>query len=575
MTTDKGPGELRRALARHRRSLIAVCVFSLAVNALMLTGPVFMLQVYDRVLASRSEATLVALLVIVAFLFAMMGLLDYARGRVMARIGADIQDTLDARVFSAVLERAARGAGPGAALSGLRDLEAVQRVFTAPVFFAVFDMPWTPVFLMAIFAFHAWLGVLALLGGGILVVVTALNQMTTSAPAMRSAGATSRSVAVADNVCAETETVKSLGMREALFRRWKDARDRALAETVVSSDRTGVWSTASRTFRLFLQSAMLALGAYLVLRHELTAGAMVAASILLGRALAPVEQAIGNWALVQRARRGWASLGALLEEIPREPPRTALPRPKGRLEVRQLTVMPPGGTQATLRMVSFGVGPGEALGVIGQSGAGKSTLARAITGVWPPAAGTVRLDGAALDRYDPDELGRHIGYLPQKAALFAGTVAENIARMAGEPDAGGVVEAARKAGAHDMILGLANGYDTVLSTAGSGLSGGQIQRIGLARALYGDPVLLVLDEPNASLDADGIAALNLAIREMKDAGGAVVIMTHRPAGIAECDLLLVMEAGMRRAFGPRDEVLRREVENHARIAQPAVREAGP
>lgn len=316
---------------------------------------------------------------------------------------------------------------------------------------------------------------------------------------------------------------------------------------------------------------MLGLGAWLVLQQELSAGAMIAGSILMGRALAPIESAIGQWALVQRASEGWRRLGELLTRQPVEPPRIALPRPRALIEAQNLSVVPPGEAVAVLRGVNFRLDPGQALGVIGPSGSGKSTLARALIGVWRPAAGKVRLDGAALDQYDPDVLGGYIGYLPQRVTLFEGTIAENIARLRGAPDGDAVVAAARKAAAHDMIVALPSGYDTRVSALGGRLSGGQIQRIGLARAMYGNPVFLVLDEPNSNLDNEGSLALNAAIRSMKQAGGSVFIMAHRPAAIQECDLLMVMENGMRAAFGQRDAVLRDMVKNHTEI----VRNAGP
>jgi ATP-binding cassette subfamily C protein len=314
---------------------------------------------------------------------------------------------------------------------------------------------------------------------------------------------------------------------------------------------------------------MLGLGAWLVLRGELTPGAMIAGSILLGRALAPIELAIGNWPLVQAARRGWRNLAELLSEVPPETARTELPAPRAKLDVQQLTVVPPGETQAALRIVSFTVNPGEALGVIGPSGAGKSTLARALTGLWRPAGGKVRLDGATLDQYAPEVLGRHIGYLPQRVQLFDGTVAENIARLSLTPDPDAVVKAAKLADAHEMILKLPDGYDTELRNMGGRLSGGQTQRIGLARALYGDPVILVLDEPNSNLDNEGSLALNAAIRGVKERGGAVLIMAHRPAAILECDMLLMLDQGNRAAFGPKEEVLQSQVKNHQQILKSA------
>ncbi|MGB0440815.1 MAG: type I secretion system permease/ATPase, partial [Paracoccaceae bacterium] len=333
---------------------------------------------------------------------------------------------------------------------------------------------------------------------------------------------------------------------------------------ISSADLLGGFTASTKTFRLFLQSAMLGLGAYLVLLQELTPGAMIAGSILMGRALAPIELAIGQWPLVQAAHRGWKNLGQLLGEVPPEAPRTELPHPKAKLDVQQLTVVPPGEQQAALRIVSFSIEPGQALGVIGPSGAGKSTLARALTGVWRPAGGKIRLDGATIDQYGSD-LGNYIGYLPQRVTLFDGTIAENIARLSENPDPQQIVAAAQKADAHDMILKLPDGYDTRVTAAGGRLSGGQMQRVGLARAMYGNPVLLVLDEPNSNLDNEGSEAVNNAVRAMKAEGKSVLIMAHRPAAIKECDMLLMLEGGSRVAFGPKDEVLKAVVQNHRQV----------
>lgn len=560
-----GRTELRAARSHSRSLVLFANLFSIFVNLLMLTGPIFMLQVYDRVLGSRSEETLVALFALVAFLYLMMALLDFARGRVMARAAAWFQALLDGRVFSAVLRAETVRPGLAEGKSGLKDLETVQRYYGSPAMLAVFDMPWTPIFIAAIFIFHPLLGVLALGGGATLICVTALNQWRTRAPALEAAGLAARADHMAAQMRDEAETVESLGMRGATFDRWQAARGRALTAGLAAADRAGAFTSSTKALRLFLQSAMLALGAWLVLQNELTAGAMIAASILLGRALAPVEQAIGQWELFQRASKGWANLSALLGEVPVEREYTPLPRPKALLEAQQVTIIPPGESQASLRMVSFKVEPGQAMGVIGPSGAGKSTLARALTGVWRCAGGKIRLDGAALDQYDPDVLGSYIGYLPQRVTLFDGTIAENISRLAAQPDADAVVAAAKKADAHEMIVKLPQGYDTPVSAAGGRLSGGQMQRIGLARALYGDPVLLVLDEPNSNLDNEGSEALNAAIRAMKADGRSVLIMAHRPAAIQECDLLLMLDGGMRRAFGPRDEVMREMVKNHEQI----------
>lgn len=566
MAQSGADSELKTALGRGTGLFWSIGLFSVFVNLLMLTGPLFMLQVYDRVLSSGSVETLTALFILVAALYGIMGFLDYARGRVAARVGARFQSSLDGRVFSAILRRSVIPGERARPATGLRDLESVQRFMSSPVLFAIFDIPWTPIFIAVIFVFHPWMGWLAVAGGVILIFVTFLNQLLTSKPQIDAQIATNRSEAFAENVREEGEIVQGLGMRNAVLSRWQQTRDAALEAQIDASDRTGVFATVSKTFRFFLQSAMLALGAYLVLQGQLNPGAMIAGSILMGRALAPVDQAIGGWSVFQRARQGWRSLRELLSTTAAEQAHTPLPAARSILEAQQVTVVPPGEQVATLRMLSFRLEPGQALGVIGPSGSGKSTLARVLTGIWPPASGKVRFDGATLDQYAPEVLGAQIGYLPQDVALFGATVAENIARLALQPDPEKVVAAAKKAGAHELILNLPNGYDTVLTPGGGRLSGGQKQRIGLARAMYGDPAILILDEPNSNLDSIGGDALNAAISTMKSEGKSVIIMAHRPSGIAQCDLIMVLENGMRKAFGPRDEVLREQVKNYTQIA---------
>jgi ATP-binding cassette subfamily C protein len=563
----RGEAELRAARADQRGLLWAVALFSVFANALQLTGSLYMLQVYDRVLGSRSVATLVALSVLVTFLFLALGILDNVRARVLARIGAKMQDRLDRRVFSAAMRRLTLQPNEPTAIAAQRDLEAIQRLWASPVLLALFDLPFMPLFFIAIYIFHPYLFLLSLVGGIILVIVTILNQRLTLAPLTRTNNLTLGAERMSDLIKGESETVQALGMTTATFDRWQKARGAALAASIKAGDLAGSFGGISKTFRVFLQSAMLGLGAYLVLQGELSSGAMIAGSILMGRALSPIEQVIGQWAIITRAQEANRRLSDLLTKMPEEPPRTALPHPKAILEAQNLTVIPPGEQQAVLRAINFRLEPGQALGVIGPSGAGKSTLARALIGVWKPAGGKVRLDGATLDQYDPDILGSYIGYLPQRITLFDGTIAENIARLQDHADAAKIVDAAKRAAAHEMIIKLPEGYDTRISQIGGRLSGGQIQRIGLARALYNNPVILVLDEPNSNLDNDGTVALNTAIRTTKEAGGAVLIMAHRPAAIQECELLLVLEDGMRRAFGPRDAVLREMVKNHSQITQ--------
>ncbi|RKF16773.1 type I secretion system permease/ATPase [Roseovarius spongiae] len=562
---ERGYAEMRDARTRARGLFWSVAIFSSFVNLLMLTGPIFMLQVYDRVLGSRSEETLLSLAILMGFLFFLMGILDFARRRVLSRIAARLQHTLDARVFRAVLRRDARGTGPAGANNTLRDLESVQRFVGSPVFAAIFDAPWTPVFLFGIALFHPWLGILAVCGGAVLVFITVINQIVTRAPQQEATAAAWRADQMSEQLRGEAEMVQALGLEQNSHARWELQRRQALETGVNLSDWSGGLSITSKTFRLFLQSAMLGLGAYLVLQQELTPGAMIAASILLGRALAPIDMVIGQWAMIQRAHRGWRAVAELLAEFPPEEPRTPLPRPKAHLTCAQVTVIPPGSRQPVLQGITFEVRPGTAMGVIGASGSGKSSLARALTGVWPAVSGKIRIDGAALDQYEAGALGRYIGYLPQRVQMFEGTIAENIAKMSLEPDGEKVVRAAQAAAAHDMILQLPDGYDTRVSAGGGTLSGGQMQRVALARAIYDDPVLLILDEPNSNLDSVGSNALNAAIRQMKADGRSVLIMAHRPAAIQECEMLLVLEGGKIRKYGPRDEVLAEVVQNFDKL----------
>ncbi|TLP68935.1 type I secretion system permease/ATPase [Parasedimentitalea maritima] len=565
---QSGLDELRLARSRSRGLYWSVGVFSFFANMLMLTGPMYMMQVYDRVLGSRSEQTLVALTLLVVFLYGIMGILDYARGRIMARVGARFQANLDKRVFNAMIRRSAVAPDP-VAQTGLSDLESVQRLMSSPVLMAAFDLPWTPVFLAGIALFHPWLGMLALVGGAVLVCLALMNQFFSRAPLHKAMVASHRGNLMSEEIRTESEMIQSMGMRGAAFGRWKVARDEALVDNVSANDIGGRFTTMTKTLRLFLQSAMLGLGAYLALQGEVSPGAMIAGSILMGRALAPIELGLGQWALVQRAIKGWGNLSELLTKVPEEKDRLSLPKPKAKLEVQAVTIVPPGDQTPLLRNVSFQLAPGQALGVIGPSGSGKSTLARALTGVWRAAAGTVRLDGAALDQYAPDVLGQHIGYLPQRVQLFEGTIAQNIARLAEAPDAEKVVAAAKKAAAHEMITKLPDGYDTRVSAGGGRLSGGQMQRIALARALYDDPVIVILDEPNSNLDNEGSMALNAAIKSLKSEGNSVLIMAHRPAAIQECDLLLVVDQGNQTAFGPKEQVLRQMVANHQDIKKSA------
>jgi len=555
--------ELNKELGRNRGLLLSIGLFSIFVNLLMLTGPIFMLQVYDRVLGSGSEETLLALFLLMVALYAIMGVLDYIRGRVSARIGANFQAGLDNRVFGAQINRSLQTSSQ---TSSLADLETIQKFFSSPVIFAFFDIPWTPIFVAAIFIFHPWLGWVAVAGASILIMVTMFNQLLTKRVVLEANQASAHGNAFSEDIRIHRELVRGLGMMDAALRKWQDVRENALARQILSSDRTGGFAAFSKSFRFFLQSTMLALGAYLTLQGEITAGAMIAASIMLGRALTPIEQVIGQWPVVLRTRQGWNSLNELLKAVPAMPTLTKLPRPRAMLEVERASVIPPGAKEPTLKAVSFKLQPGQVLGVIGQSASGKSSLARILTGIWRPVSGKVRLDGATLDQFETDSLGQHIGYLPQDVTLFSATIADNIARLSPDAKSEDIVAAAKMAGAHEMILQLVDGYNTMVNAQGGTLSGGQKQRIGLARAMFLEPVILVLDEPNSNLDSPGTLALNTAIRSIKSAGGSVIIMAHRPAALAECDLVLILEHGAMKAFGPRDDVLKSQVKNYKQVA---------
>ncbi|MEM9971683.1 MAG: type I secretion system permease/ATPase, partial [Pseudomonadota bacterium] len=554
--------KINDATAASRHFLLFAFLFSVFVNILMLTGPLFMLQVYDRVLGSRSEETLVALVVLVLALYGLMWLLDFARTRIIARFGARLQTALDDTVFAAQLSQPA--ASPEARTAS-RDLEAVQQYYASPALTAMMDAPFTPLFVGVIFIFHPWLGWFAVAGGLILIAISVLSQVMTGERLKEAQKTAETAHRFADNAKRASELVRSQGMLGPVTQRFMDRRVAALRENMVAVDWSGAFSTFTKSFRLTLQSLVLALGAWLVLGGEITAGAMIAASILLGRALAPIEQIIGRWPQIARARQARASLETFLGSIPEADERTALPRPEGRLEVSGVTVTTAPGAPPVLYNVSFNLQPGETLGVIGRSGSGKTTIAKTILGLVQPNVGEVRLGGALITHYSPDALGSHIGYLPQDPMLISGTIAENIARMAVEPDAKMVVSAAQKAKAHELILSLPDAYETRIEDNQIGLSGGQRQRIALARALYGNPVLLVLDEPNSALDQEGSEALNAVIRTMKSEGRSVVVMTHRPVAISECDRLMVVESGQVKGLGPRDEIIKSMMKNASDI----------
>lgn len=564
---------LRKELFSSSGALVVVFIFSAAINILMFAGPVFMLQVYDRVLASRSSATLVVLFVIVAVLYGLMGVLDHFRGRVLARVGAGFQAALDSRVFRLVLREATSPAVRDKPASALRDLASIQAALSSPGAGALFDLPWAPLFIAFLFVFHPWIGWFALSSVTIVLSLAVINQLCTQKLQVEAAQLIVQSEAHTESTRKSIETVRGLGMVGVMSRKWQSLRDAALTATISATDKSGAISAATRTVRLLLQSAILGLGALLVLQDQLSAGAMMASSILLGRALAPIEQIVAHWSQFQRARSGWTELSRLLGSQEARTPSTKLPRPEARLDVQNLMLAAPGENQLILQGVTFSAGPGDAIAVIGASASGKSCLAKAVIGLWTPANGEVRLGGAGLNQYEADQLGQYFGYLPQEIDLFSGTIAQNIGRFDPSATSDQIIAAAQSAEAHDMIKGLPEGYDTQIAEGAGRLSGGQRQRIALSRAFYGDPLVLVLDEPNSSLDEPGILALNRAISTARKAGKIALVMSHRPSVLAECNKVIALESGRMRSFGPRDEVLSRVLQTVPRIDANGVRAA--
>tara|TARA_B110000114_G_scaffold178942_1_gene212665 strand:+ start:535 stop:1974 length:1440 start_codon:yes stop_codon:yes gene_type:complete len=478
----------------------------------------------------------------------------------MAQAGAILQTSLDKTVFITSM----KSSNPKAN-SAVRDLESIQRFMTSPAYLALFDIVWTPLFLIGIMIFHPWLGYLAISGGAILIAVAILGQFITKRSVLSATSAALVSNQWSDHVRTDAIGLKSLGMTDAAYQKWQGLRQVALRLNISASNRSGVFTATTKTFRLLLQSLMLGLGAYLVLLNELTPGAMIAGSILLGRALAPVEMLVGQWSPFLQSRQAKHNLRSLLKSHPLEKEKMPLPTPKLNLEVEKMSFSVESKTEAILEDLTFGLKGGQALGVIGASGAGKTTLARLLTGAIEPTAGEIRLGGARLELYSDQMLGEYVGYVPQTVRMYPGTIGENIAKLDPNPNSENIVKASEAAAASQIILNLEKGYDTLIDTSSVVLSGGQVQRLGLARALYSEPLVLVLDEPNSNLDNEGTMALNFAIKQQKAANKIVVIMAHRPSAIQECDLLLVLDKGKMLGFGPKNDVLQKLVKNHEQI----------
>ena len=545
---------LIHALADYKSILVSVGCFTALINILMLVPSIYMLQVYDRVLSSQNTTTLAMLSFMVVGFFIFIGMLETVRSFIVIRIGSQLERRFNQQVYRAAFERNLFS-GQAHAGQALGDLTLIRQFVTGPALFAFFDAPWFPVYLCVIFLFSPWLGLMATSGALLLIALACINEVMTRKPLSQASLYSQQSSQLATSHLHNAETIQAMGMLGVLRQRWFNLHSRFLAEQNKASDTGAVIGSVSKTLRLCLQSLVLGLGALLVINGDMSAGMMIAGSILMGRVLSPIDQLIAVWKQWSSAKLAYQRLDSLLREHPPSEDNMQLPAPMGQVSFEQVSAAPPGQRLPTLHQVSFSLNAGEVLGVLGASGSGKSTLARVLVGVWPTLAGTVRLDGADIHQWNRDQLGPHIGYLPQDIELFSGSIADNIARFrAADPEQ--VVRAAQQAGVHELILRLPQGYDTVLGDDGSGLSGGQKQRVALARALYGGPRLIVLDEPNSNLDTVGEAALASAIMQMKAQGSSVILVTHRSSALAQADKLLVLNEGRLQAFGPSQEVLR-------------------
>lgn len=544
---------LRGGLRTCVPAAVTTVVFSFFINLLAFTSPLYMLQIYDRVIGSRSETTLLGITLLVGYLLITNALLEMLRSRLMVQAGQAFDSKLAGAVFDAThsaglhFPRLAQG-------QSLRDLDSVREFVAGPGLIALCDLPWMPIFIAACFILHPWFGLIAIAGALLILVLTIASELATTRPlglaSKSSAAATQRAVSALRNA----EVIQAMGMLGVLRNAWLERHNEALDLQAAAGGRSGLIAAASRFVRMFLQTMILGLGAYLAIHNQISPGMIIAASIFVGRALAPVEGVVGNWKGMTSARNSWTRLVKLFAVAGEPKQQLALPRPQGHLKLVSVTAGPPEQAYVTLHHISFEAQPGEVIGLVGPSAAGKSSLARVITGVWPPSSGQVRLDGADLAHWNPEQLGRHLGYLPQDIELFSGTVAQNIARFQ-RTDSEAIIETARLCGCHEMIQELPDGYNTHIGEGGAALSGGQRQRIGLARAFFGRPSLVVLDEPNASLDNSGEDVLINAIRRFRSFGCTIVLITHKVNVLAVADKILVLANGRVQSFGSREEVL--------------------
>ena len=543
----------KRALGIYRKIITSTLIFSAAINLLLFVGPLYMLQIYDRVLQSRNETTLVMLTVIAAAMLIVHAMLEFLRSRVLVRTGYQFDEALSGPVFHRVI-KASLSAPGGNAQVALGDVGRLREFLTGTGLTAMCDVPWVPLFLVVCFIFHPLIGAVAT-GGAVLVFILALLTELTTKKALNDAqNVNNAAQQFASTTLQNVEVIRALGMESQLRQRWLAKHDQMMDLQAVASDRAGVLSSISKFVRAGLQVAILGVGAYLTLEGEITAGLMVAASIMMGRALAPVDQVVGQWKGFVAARQSYGRLKNMFKQIPEDLDRTALPPPSGQLSVEGLTAFIPGTRNAVLQGVSFAVDAGASLAIVGPSGAGKSSLVRTLVGVWPTVAGTVRLDGSELAHWDSEELGQHVGYLPQDVELFAGTIAENIARFQDAKDED-IVAAAMLAGVHDLIQKLPDGYQTEIGIGGKQLSGGQRQRVGFARALFGNPAIVILDEPNANLDSEGESALMQALTNLKARGTTVIFVSHKMNLLALAEMTLVLKDGRVQKFVPTRQIL--------------------
>lgn len=546
---------LQNAYGRYKAILGATFLFGFVINLLLFVGPIYMLQIYDRVLSSRNETTLVMLTVVAVGLLVTYGIMEYIRSRMLVRAGMQFDEVISAPLFSrAVKAQLANPAGGSQYI--LSDIDKIREFITGQGIIAFFDAPWVPLFLAICFLFHPWLGLVATVGALIIFILALANELMTRNFLKTAGNASQGANHFASATLQNAEVIRALGMEKQLADRWMSKHDAMLVDQAKASDRAGVVVSGSKFVRMTLQVAILGVGAYLVLHQEISAGIMIAASIIMGRALSPVEMAVGQWKQFIAARQADGRLKALLASVPETVTRTDLPAPKGNITVHQLTSAIPGTRITVLKNVSFALEAGDVMAMVGASGSGKSSLVRHLVGVWSPLAGTVRLDGAEIGHWDPDRLGEHLGYLPQDVKLFSGTVAENIARFHSPDSSDPIIEAAMLSGAHEMIQNFSEGYETQVGDGGTQLSGGQRQRVGLARALYNSPKLVVLDEPNSNLDQVGEAALHDAILRLKERGTTVIIVTHKMNLLSVSDKVLLLEDGLVKSFGPSSEFIK-------------------